>query len=179
MNKLFWLGLLALLCIPPATVVIKRRLSRLYRLPGSPKLKRVKWVVAAVVLILIGILIWANFFYYKDCENQTCFNDYLVDCHRARFTLTGDMIFEYKIEGENEENCFVNVKLLQGESNDPDSLKLEGKQMECNVPLGTIIAPESDINNCHGLLKEGLQDLIISKLHRYIVQNLGEINAEI
>ena len=41
-----------------------------------------------------------------------------------------------------------------------------------------MIFPESDINNCHGLLKEGLQDLFISKLHRYIVQNLGEINVE-
>ena len=42
-----------------------------------------------------------------------------------------------------------------------------------------IMNPESDIGSCHGPLKEGLQDLIIQKLHSYLVQNLGRINLEV
>jgi hypothetical protein len=69
--------------------------------------------------------------------------------------------------------------LLQGELNNQDSVKLEGNKMECKLPRGVVMIPESDIGNCHGLLKEGLQDLVIQKLHTYLVQNLGRINLEL
>jgi len=39
--------------------------------------------------------------------------------------------------------------------------------------------PESNIGKCTGLLKEGLQDLVIKKLHTYLVQNLGKLNLEL
>jgi len=50
--------------------------------------------------------------------------------------------------------------------------------MVCNIPLGSVILPESDLTNCHGILKENLQEQTIIKLHNYISQNLGQINAE-
>ncbi len=89
------------------------------------------------------------------------------------------MIFQYRIQGLKDGNCIVNVKLLQGELNNQDSKKLEGNEMTCEVPQGEIVLPESNIANCHGLLKEGLQELIINKLHTYIVKNLGRINLEL
>jgi len=88
------------------------------------------------------------------------------------------MIFEYNIRGETKGACEVEVELLQGELNNVDSLKLEGQSMTCMLPLGAVVAPESDISICHGLLKEGLQDLVIRKLHTYLVQNLGRLNLE-
>jgi hypothetical protein len=93
------------------------------------------------------------------------------------------MTFEYKLKGwipiNNEKICNINVKLLKGDLNNQDSLKLEGKEMKCSLPVGVVAAPESDIKKCTGPLKEGLQELIISKMHKYIVQNLGEINQDI
>ena len=51
--------------------------------------------------------------------------------------------------------------------------------MDCSVPFGLVIKPESEMKNCHGELKEGLQEIIIENLHTYIVGNLDKINAEI
>ena len=143
--------------------------------------KRRVWqiIIGAVIVILIAALIWFNFFYYRNCENKTCFNDYLRDCKKAKFNSFGNMSFEYTVLGKSAESCNVNVNWLKGDLNNQDSLKLESKSMVCSIPLGAVIQPESDISLCHGILKEGLQDLIIQKLHNYLVQNLGKINSEI
>lgn len=141
-------------------------------------------MVRGVVLILIGILligaIYANFIYYKECENTQCFNDYLSECSRAEFISDKEMVFDYKIKGRWGDDCVVKVELLEAKDlNQRDSSKVEGEKMVCKIPVGVITVPESDLNLCSGELKEGFQDLFISKLHRYIVQNLGEINEDL
>jgi len=88
------------------------------------------------------------------------------------------MIFQYVIKGGSGKNCRVDVKLMQGELSNQDSLKLEGKSMTCLLPKGVVMIPESNIVLCSGPLKEGLQDLVIKKLHTYLVQNLGRLNLE-
>jgi len=90
-----------------------------------------------------------------------------------------EMIFEYNIKGRVDDRCEVNVRLLQGELNNRDSVKLEGLTMDCFLPADVVMLPESNIGNCHGILKEGLQDAIIKKLHGYLVQNLGRLNLEL
>lgn len=134
------------------------------------------FVIIVVALLAVGA--WFYFFREVTCSSWGCFNTELQECDKVTFVGGTDMIFEYKILGSNEGDCVVNVKLLQGELNDQDSLKLEEKSMECSLPLGVVMFPESNLKNCHGLLKEDLQELFIAKLHTYIVQNLGRINLE-
>ena len=136
-----------------------------------------------VLIVLIGFLwsIWSLFFSYEDCSDRLCFEDNLKNCDQAKFIspdLGDNMIFEYIIEGKKRGECEVEVRLLQGELNSADSKRLEGQSMVCMLPLGAVVMPESDIRVCHGLLKEGLQDLVIRKLHTYLVQNLGRLNLE-
>jgi len=138
--------------------------------------KGVKIILGIIFLAVALGLVFMNFFYYFNCETKECFEEKLSECRRAKFVSSGQMVFEERIKGKSGENCVVNVKLLRGDLGERDSLKLEGKDMDCYLALGVVISPESNIGNCHGLLKEGLQDLIISKQHRYIVQNIGEIN---
>lgn len=141
---------------------------------------RRKWIIILIILVIVTWAIWKIFFSYASCEDWTCFNSYLEDCNRAKFVgESNGLVFEYIIQGSSKNICKVNVELLQGELNNQDSIKLERQKMVCNLALGTIITPESDIGNCHGLLKEGLQDLIIEKLYTYLVQNLGRINLEV
>jgi len=47
--------------------------------------------------------------------------------------------------------------------------------MLCEIPLRVVVAPESNLKNCHGLLKEEMQSLIIEKMHAYVTANLEEI----
>ena len=89
------------------------------------------------------------------------------------------MIFEYIIRGDSDSGCKVDVQLLQGELDNQETIKLEKQKMTCTLPKGVVMIPESDIGNCHGMLKEGLQELIIKKLHTYLVQNVGKINLEV
>ncbi|MBT4055858.1 hypothetical protein HOE67_01985 [Candidatus Peregrinibacteria bacterium] len=140
---------------------------------------RKKFIILIIVAALIAYLAWLIFFSYDSCETWECFNDHLVSCDLATFLGGDDAIFEYTILGTSRNLCTVNVKLLQGELSSQDSRKLENQEMVCNLPKGVIMIPESDIGNCHGLLKEGLQDLVIEKLHTYLVQNVGTINLEI
>jgi len=135
-------------------------------------------------LILFGLIIlifsvWFFFFDYAECKDWDCFNGYLEDCNKVKFIGGDDMIFKYTVRGSSNSECEVDVKLLQGELNNKESIKLEMREMTCMLPKGIVIIPESDIGKCSGFLKEGLQDLIIKRLYVEIVQNLGRINLEV
>lgn len=137
------------------------------------------WLVILAILIIIVWAVWKIFFGYTTCDNWSCFNANLKNCDRASFVgQSNKMVFKYIIRGASGASCRVDVKLLQGELNNQDSVALEGKQMECDLPKEVVMIPESNIGNCHGMLKEGLQDLVIKKLYTYLVQNLGQINLE-
>ena len=138
-----------------------------------------KWLAALVILVILIWGAWFVFFSYASCENWDCFNNKLEGCDKVKFIGGDDMIFEYTIRGSSGDECEVGVQLLQGELNNQDSLKLEMHKMTCMLPEGVVMIPESNIGKCTGLLKEGLQDLVIKKLHTYLVQNLGKINLEI
>ena len=137
-----------------------------------------KLIAIVVLLGVIGWSIWYFFLDYVECDSWDCFNGNLADCSRTKFVGGSNMIFEYTIERVSKGYCEVNVRLLQGELNNQDSIRLERQEMLCFLPKGVVAIPEGDIGRCHGLLKEGLQDLVIEKLHTYLVQNLGQINLE-
>ena len=141
--------------------------------------KTIMHIVAIVLIIIIISLIWVHYIKKTNCTNESCFNLNLEKCNRAEFIGGTDMIFKYNILKQSENLCYVDVKLLQGNLNEQDSSDLEGKNMICELPFGAIMLPESNIKNCHGLLKENLQELFITKLHSYIVQNVGQINLQI
>jgi len=51
--------------------------------------------------------------------------------------------------------------------------------MTCYIPYGSLTVPQENLKNCHGELKEELQDVIIKKMHTYILDHIGEINKEL
>jgi len=143
------------------------------------KKKVIKIILLSAILIIIALLIYLNFFYYAKCEDKSCFDSYLKECKRASFTKQGNITLKYLILGEKDDNCKVHMRLLSINLAEVDEIRLIGKSMFCEIPKGIVIEPESQIDNCHGLLKEELQNMIISNLHRQIVQNLREINQDI
>ncbi len=136
-------------------------------------------VLLVIILVILVVLIWMNFFYARKCEDQMCFDSALRNCDRARFVKQGNMTFNYLILGEKSGECKVHMRVLETNLGVAENQKLIGKSMFCWVPAGVVAAPESQIDNCHGVLKEELQDMIIQNLHRQIVQNLGEINRDL
>jgi len=143
-------------------------------------MEKKKWIILAAV-ILFGILaIYFSFFLSKTCKDEACFNKNLVSCTKSTYLNNAqDIIWLYTIQGKSQDSCLVNAKILSVKEGKASLSSLQGKDMDCYLPLKSITRPEADIEKCHGLLKEDLQSEIIKSMHAYILKNLGQIKEEL
>jgi len=147
------------------------------------------FVFIIAVIVILAAALYLLYFYKVNCSSKECFNDKLAECDRASFIEDSkDTAWQYDINGKSfmcllSQNycteCKVNVKLLLIKSGSVDSGKLEGLDMVCSLPFGLVRNPQEDLANCHGDLKEQMQDLMINRLHAYILSHVGEIGVEL
>ena len=129
---------------------------------------------------MVGLAVYFTFFYAYKCNDSACFQSHQKKCVRTSFiNVEEDTTWKYFIKGKSSGRCIVNVKVLNIKKGERNKQILIGKDMDCYLPLGSAVSPESDLARCHGVLKEELQNLIIQKMHSYIVENLGEISEEL
>jgi hypothetical protein len=146
------------------------------------KLKKSDWIALAVIgVIIIGIAaMYFTFYYSYKCNDLPCYMSHQKECSRTTFIKDSeDTTWKYFVTGKQDGKCGILVEVLSVKAGTADKQRLEGKTMECLLPLGSTASPESDIAKCHGELKEEMQNLIIQKLHSYILENLGEIGGEL
>jgi len=141
------------------------------------KKRGIKIVLATLFVVVLLVLVYLNIFYFRDCGSEECFNVQLRECKRGIYVKPGDVVFEYKIFGLSREMCEVSVKVLEIGVSEEEKGKLVGKSMDCLFEKGIVVKPESELQDCHGLLKEELQEIIIDRLHKQIVENLAEIKG--
>lgn len=141
-------------------------------------MKYTKLIVFGVVaLVFIALAIHATFIQVPRCQTFECYQDHMRLCKSAQYLNDGEeATWRYKIIGMQGGACVVEVTLLQPKEGELGIEKLSGYSMECGFPKGIATYPEKDLGSCHGRLKEGMQEIIIKKLHTYIVENIGEIN---
>jgi len=140
-------------------------------------IKRV--LIIGFVLIILGLITF-NYFYYAKCSNEECFTNSLIKCKKTYYLNEQEnLIMNYKILGKNSDKCNVEVKILKIKLGNVDLINLENKGMICNLPLGLLTTPETNINDCHGELKEEMQNIIIKRMHTEIIENLGNINESL
>jgi hypothetical protein len=87
--------------------------------------------------------------------------------------------WHYRILGKSDGLCEIEVTLLQAKEGQLGIDRLNGYSMVCEYTTGITAYPERDLSRCHGLLKEELQTIIITKLHQYIITNVGNITEEV
>jgi len=137
-------------------------------------------VISIALVILIIIAVYFTFFFSYTCGDLSCFQAHQKQCARTSFIKDNEEItWKYFIKGQESGRCVVNAEVLKVKTGAVENTQLVGKDMDCSLPLESTVAPESDISRCHGLLKEEMQSMIIQKLHAYILDNLGEIGAEL
>ncbi len=141
----------------------------------------VNWKVLLVIaFIVLALALYFTLVYTYKCDDNACFQAHQEKCADTKFTSdTTDAIWFYEIRGKYNGECKIDVRLVQVKEGKLNLRDLEGLEMSCDVPLGSIIKPESNLQNCHGILKEELQAFIINKLHSYIIDNVGEIGEEL
>jgi hypothetical protein len=104
----------------------------------------------------------------------------MLACDKAVYiSNTDSAVWEYKILGTKISECIINTKIIQLKQGQTELLSLEGKSMDCYVPLGFSGSPNQNLASCHGILKEEMQDLLIKRLHLYVVEHIGEISEEL
>jgi len=141
------------------------------------------WPIAAIILVaIVGIIfsVYYIFIYSNVCQDDICFSESLVKCKRTIYIKDNtETITQYSVEGKKSGDCSVNVKILQIKQGALELVKIEGGEMDCLMPLGAYALPEDNIQNCHGTLKEGIQEIMIQRMHSQLIENIGEIGEEV
>lgn len=132
-------------------------------------------LVILVLILLIGA-VYFTFFGVQKCDNLECFKSAQEECKKTSFIYNDiDIVWNYEISGKKDGRCVINVEVLKVKSGSADKRVLEEKSMVCKLPVGKLDNPEADLSVCSGVLKETLQEIMIQKLHKYLLDNLGKI----
>jgi len=152
----------------------------MYRRGDNSRTIIISVAVAVALILLVGV--YLTFFYSKSCDTQECFIKAMDKCSRVSFANAQDSVkWQYNIRGSMDGACVIDVTALFIDTEDNETKTLEGKSMVCSIPFeisGTFF-PESRLEYCHGLFKEGLQEILLKRINEYVVQNLEGIDMAI
>lgn len=136
--------------------------------------------VIAVLIIAVAVLALYYTFIPVSCVDYACFEERMARCKSAVYINEQDEgSWRYQVIGTEQNSCAVEVTLLSAKNADLGMREYENQEMRCYYGLGVTGYPEKNLDACHGPLKEGLQKIVIEKLYKYVVANLGEINEEL
>lgn len=139
-----------------------------------------KFIIIVFIFLVILTLVYYFLFYTRVCKDKECFANSLVKCDKASWINDAEeATWLYTIKGISDSSCEVEVKLLIIKKGKIEMEKAQGKSMSCYIPLNTFVSPEQDLGRCSGVLKEEMQDLLIKRLHSYILENLGKVSEEL
>ena len=132
------------------------------------------------LILVVAVLALHYTFIPTSCADYACFAKHMSKCTPAVFVNEEqEASWGYRVLGTTKHTCETEVTLLSAKEGDIDLRKYEGTSMLCYYDIGVSGFPEKNLAACHGLLKEELQDIVIQKLYKYVVANLGEIRDEL
>jgi len=140
---------------------------------------KIRFLISIIILIVAVIVFVIILFFLrpKQCIDSDCFLQAKATCRKVYFVKEdSSAAWYYEIKGNSgKDSCLVNVRLLKMNQGTIDIEGLEGTQMNCIVNKDDSISPEENMKSCTGLLKEKLQEIIIDRMHDYLLKNLGDI----
>jgi len=132
------------------------------------------------ILVVASIALYSTFSSAR-CIDLSCFQAHLSKCRSATFINDAqkEAAWEYNILGTHDKKCEVEVRLLIAKDSSLDLRQYEGETMVCSHPIGAVGYPEKNLAACRGDLKEDLQSIVIEKMYKYLVANIGDVKKEI
>lgn len=138
---------------------------------------RISVIFGIIALILLILVIYFFIIKEENCKNDKfCFLTNLRNCEKSIYE---DEEWFYRIEGKYKSNCIVYVKNINLYGvNVEYANAIKGKDMKCHIPLNKagMFMPHEDLDYCSGNLKEATLDMMVKKMHQYIIQHIGEFN---
>jgi len=154
---------------------------RFFKAQGYNKVqRRVGFALILLIIALISFSSYFLFFYARPISNSAEFVDAMARCRSVSWIREDSQAsWLYTIKGGAKgDACNVEVQLLKMKEGTIDSEKLQGKKMTCTLLKSATGFPEKDISKCEGELRGDLQDIIIQRMHNYLLKNVGEIREE-
>lgn len=166
--------------IEPTIKNIKKVIIKDVKEKGKLK-KSVIFTIILLVIIALGFLYYFFDYFPKKCNDVDCYQKALVNCKKSFYIKEEEnYVWKYDILSKNDkDSCNVKVRLLKVKKGDIKIDDFVNKEMICIMEKYNYIYPEKDMLRCTGNLKEELQEIIIDRLHNYILQNLEKINQEL
>lgn len=139
-----------------------------------------KRVGISLIILAMALIIFSTYFliyYTKPVASSKEFAQAMQTCNRVSWIRQdAQASWLYTITGNAQGDvCEIKVKLLKISQGSIENEKLQGKQMLCKVLKTDTQFPEKDISKCTGVLKEELQDILIQRMHNYLLENVGEV----
>jgi hypothetical protein len=139
-----------------------------------------KILLSVLTVLILATAVYFTFFFYYKCDDISCYRANQEKCVKTKFfNDAGDAVWFYKINGKEDEKCEIVLQIMNLKHGSADKEILEGKIMTCYLPLGSEVNPETDLSRCTGPLKEELQNMIIQKMHKYIIENIGQFDENL
>tara|TARA_Y100000034_G_C6811867_1_gene364898 strand:+ start:162 stop:629 length:468 start_codon:yes stop_codon:yes gene_type:complete len=148
-----------------------------------------KRVVVLVVGVVIVALISIYFISFKTtaCDTVGCFEKKAAECDRAKIHALedGGTVTFYKIKGESRDNCELYVKIVETEDLDAETAStFQGKDMTCKIPVNkfsrmTLEEMGSDLDYCSGTLKEEMYSVLVKRLYKLVLDDMGLVLEEV
>jgi hypothetical protein len=148
-----------------------------------------KRVVVLLVFVAIILVVSVYFVSFKTtvCDTVGCFENAAAECKRAKINAqeTGGTVTFYKIKGENNGDCELYVKILETEELNPETVTaFEGKDMVCKIPVSkfsrlALDEMGSDLDYCSGPLKEEMYSVLVKKLYKLVLDDMGLVLEEV
>ncbi|MEK6811033.1 MAG: hypothetical protein AABX96_00830, partial [Nanoarchaeota archaeon] len=136
--------------------------------------------VVAILILVVAVLALYYTFVPVSCSDYSCFEAHMTKCKPAVYiNEEEEASWKYEVLGTADKKCQIEVTLLNAKEGNVDLRQYEKTNMICAYAIGVAGYPEKNLVACHGTLKEGLQAVVIEKLYKYIVVNLGEIREEL
>ncbi len=144
-----------------------------------------------IIVIVIGVLIILSILFFifntKDCKTSGCFEKAALKCNKATIKVqeANGSISQYTIKGDKGSNCLLHIELKKMSSLSQEMKdKFEGKDMLCQIPKNEFSRMKieemgSNLDYCHGPLKEEIYDVVIKKLYNLVIRDMGSVLQEV
>jgi hypothetical protein len=145
--------------------------------------------VTLLIFIILILIVGVYFTLFKTtaCDTIGCFEQAASECKRAKISAqeSGGTITFYKIKGESKNSCEVYIKILETEELSPEvASSFQGKDMVCKIPLNKFSRMQfeeigSDLDYCSGPLKEEMYSVLVKKLYKLVLDDMGLVLEEV
>lgn len=140
-------------------------------------------LIISLIILCIALIIFLGYYFIyseKSCSDQECFKSAFENCKRVNFIKEDSQAsWLYQIIGKSEKSrCFVKVTLIELKKGTIETEVLQDKSMVCNTIRDNALNAEGDLNECTGILKEEMQEIIIQRMHNYLLKNIQDIKEQ-